>query len=154
VAALSWLVLAGSAGRSLAAEGSRAVKAHRAALSAVCRSVGGKNLEFRPGFEQRTDFNKDGKPDLVLDDRYLDCHGSPLAAPFCGTGGCGMAVFVLTRSGYVEAFYGQVIEAKIIQADGGNRLEISVHGTQCGLSGSADCRRVLRWNGKKLVPMQ
>lgn len=132
--------------------GLRPVDAHKARLLAACREAGGSGLVSQPGFARRADLNGDGKPDLVLDSRYLDCRGAAQASPFCGTGGCGLAVFVSTRAGLVKAFDGDAIAAAIVPAAGGDRLDLSVHGTQCGLWGMAECHRILRWTGTTLAP--
>ena len=149
------LMAAGLSQPALAASpaaGPKVVSAYKARLVAACRAAGGTRLVYQPGFERRADFDGDGRPDLLLDSRYLDCRGASLASPFCGTGGCGIAVFVATRTGHVAAFTGDAIEAVVVPAAGGDRLDLSVHGTQCGLSGMAECHRLLRWTGTTLAP--
>lgn len=82
------------------------------------------------------DISQDGVPDW-----HVDYERQGMA--WCGTGGCTQKLFVSRPAGgHVLAFEEQTRELKLR----GGRLDIEIHGTNCGLSGVNDCHRSFRWD--------
>lgn len=68
----------------------------------------------------------------------------------CGSGGCPLQVWVkVGATPYRLAFDRQVL-AHAVAGDGSGRrwLELDLHGTACGDTGSAACRYYFEWHGK------
>lgn len=139
--AMAWL----GPGVAGAAPGTGAAPAEDAA---ACRAEGGQP-SLRPGFHRRADLDGDGRPDQLLDYAQFDCAGT--LPPFCGTGGCRLRI-TLSRPQVARPAFDRHVRAWRLHQRGGRLvLQLDLHGSECGLTGSAACPAWLAWDGRRLA---
>jgi hypothetical protein len=117
-------------------------------LSAMtdCARSGGHPVR-RNGFETARDLNNDGQPDYVIDYGAFGCEGGQTGgSPFCGSGGCNIAVYFSTPAGYRQVYTGVVARWNF---SAGNRplLRLLTHGSFCGRVGAEGCNEELIFTG-------
>ncbi len=71
-----------------------------------------------------------------------------MPALFSGSGGSTTWIVSDIRGGF-EVVFEELVRA--VNYDGKGRLTLWLHGSSCNRAGSEECRRQLRWNGKRFV---
>lgn len=93
----------------------------------------------------QVDLTGDGRPETLVDTRYLECSATPLS-PYCGSGGCALFAFIEDR-----VFDWQALGWQIIDWDGEPVLLIGRDGGWCGVSSAGYCFEALNWNGETFL---
>jgi hypothetical protein len=116
-----------------------------------CRNEGGTPRQDA-GFSRVLDLNGDGREDWILNFSKFHCVGSIPPEPYCGSGGCGLMVFVWQEgSAWKQVFDGVVQRFRLFKAKSGFRLDVSVAGNMCGRIDAHSCREVYEFRGSDLV---
>jgi hypothetical protein len=115
-----------------------------------CVEAGGK-----PGLDDAmasvADLDGNGGEDWVLDLGKLQCDGA--ASLFCGTGGCGLQIFLWQRgSEWKLAFDDNVRGWKRVKVNGRPGLLFHLHGSACNRVGYYDCRKTYVFDKGSLRP--
>ncbi|MFB2532378.1 hypothetical protein ACEYYB_00145 [Paracoccus sp. p4-l81] len=71
--------------------------------AALCRDMGGGPQGPGPAAVLAGDANGDGQPDYVIDRGEVGCNGATVS---CGSGGCGLTLFLSGPKGVVRAWDG------------------------------------------------
>ena len=93
----------------------------------------------------QVDLTGDGRPETLVDTRYLECSATPLS-PYCGSGGCALFAFIEDR-----VFDWQALGWRVIDWDDEPVLLIGRDGGWCGVSSAGYCFEALNWNGETFL---
>lgn len=112
------------------------VAAELQAAAKECRESGG-----RPNTDamlKALDFTGKGGPDWIVDFAKLRCEGA--LNPFCGSGGCGLELFVYTSgSNWEKAFDENVLSYRIVKVNRKPALRFVTGGAACGRVNAKSC---------------
>ena len=86
------------------------------------------------------DLNGDGESDWIAD---FDKSGE---GGWCGTGGCRQMIFASQGGRFRVVFDAQIREMKMRNSGGAFRLDLDVHGSNCGTFGAAACPASFLWD--------
>jgi hypothetical protein len=114
-----------------------------------CIEIGGTEFKTSTGFIVTADFNGDGRKDYLLDTANAECVG--LASAYCGTGGCGVMIFVSDKGRYITAFDDMMRDYKIRKIGKKQVLDVDFHGSVCDKAGAEECPKRLVWDGKTMA---
>jgi hypothetical protein len=96
-----------------------------------CRQLGGTlSAEDNSPLIMTGDFDRDGKPDYVLNPQNLRC--SAAATAFCGNGGC-QIIIALSGKGYQEPITVLGGQPTLIQRSDGTDVDVWVDSSNCKL---------------------
>jgi hypothetical protein len=107
------------------------------------------SLHSRPKFVSTMAFNRDRRPDYLLNYQHVRCGNS--AEGFCGSGGCLHQLFVSQNDGsYAKVLDKNLLRIRFGTVGGRRSVTLDLHGSECGKVGVAECREVLVWDGNSL----
>jgi hypothetical protein len=118
----------------------------RKALSGAvirCREGDDGKVTFAPDTVRKVDLTGDGRDDFIISYRNTKCSSFPFI--YCGTGGCGLDIFVALSNGrYRKVFSNNVRGYEILPGKGGRTIRFDVHGGYCDTYGPAECQKKRR----------
>jgi hypothetical protein len=107
----------------------------------------GTGAKFGPSIVRTIDLNGDGRLDYIVDLKDTKCDG--FESYFCGTGGCGVEIFIAQRNGsYRSIFSNRVRGYAIVPGRGARKIKFDLHGGYCGKAGAYECVKTRRITGK------
>ena len=108
---------------------------------------GGTGAKFGPSIVRTIDLNGDGRLDYIIDLKDTTCDG--FESYFCGTGGCGVEIFIAHRNGSYRSIFGNRVRGYDIRPGRGVRaIRFDLHGGYCGKAGADECVKSRRITGK------
>ena len=94
-----------------------------------------------PDFMRHVALSGSGAPDWIVD--FNEARGS-----YCGTAGCPLQVWVKSAGdAWRVAFDQKVLGWRLETAQGGQLLQVRLHGALCGRTALEDCVQAFRWTG-------
>lgn len=104
---------------------------------------------YKPGWDAKGDFNKDGIPDLIL--RYwIACYEKE--QPFCGSKGCMTQIWFGQPDGtFARALAHYVLAVEPTTYKGVSALKIYTDGLACGKSAGQVCEAINTWSGGEFL---
>lgn len=110
--------------------------------------IAATEVDRAAGLFKPVDLSSQAAPDWLVNFSALP------SAPFCGTGGCPLQVWVKTgQTPYSLAFDRQVLGYDVARhSNGRSWLGVELHGVFCGGTGSDACRYHFEWHGNAGSP--
>jgi hypothetical protein len=94
------------------------------------------------------DVDLDGRLDVVVSWQHVACERAVL---FCGSGGCGLDIFLARPEGGYRQVFGETVSDWTLHLGRPAILDVGLHGASCDRAGFERCRVVWRWQGDAFV---
>ena len=117
----------------------------------TCRDMGGR--PDTAAMLKVQDLDGDGGEDWIVDYAKMRCAGT--SNPFCGSGGCGLTVYVWAGGANWTKVFDSVVQSwRFVSRGGQSTFHVSFGGSECGKSNAESCPRSFVFRAGTLTPLR